>query len=389
MTRRTVAVVTPYYPPKVGGVEHYAARIARALADSPDLSPVVLTSRPGGLRSTVRVEDGVRVVRLPALLRLSNTPLDPLWPLRLRWWLRRTGAELVNAHAPVPGLGDLGVVLAGRRPSVLTYHAGSMHKGEPGTGAADRLIGWYERRLLPRVFRRATRLVAVSPVSLAAGRPHAVQITPGVDTRRFTPGAPASTRAPVVLYAGRLDRSSAWKGVDVLLHAFARLNDVPDARLRLVGGGDALPDLLALAQRLGIADRVTAEGELTGAALVAAMREAAVLALPSRTEAESFGMALVEAMACGTPVVGSAVGGIPHVVTDRHDGLLVPAGDPVALAGAVRELLTDHALADRLGAAGRRRAEERYDWDGLTGRYLELFRALLQPPCGGPEEPCS
>ncbi|WP_035845628.1 glycosyltransferase family 4 protein [Kitasatospora azatica] len=383
MSRRTVAVVAPYYPPKVGGVEHYAARIARALADSPDLCPVVLTTRQGGLRSTVSVEDGVRVVRLAAWLRLSNTPLGPLWPLQLRWWLWRTGAELVNAHAPVPGLADLALAVAGRRPTVLTYHAGSMHKGEAGSGAADRLIGWYERHLLPRVFRRATRLVAVSPVSLAAGHPHAVQITPGVDTARFTPGEPASRREPVVVYAGRLDRSSAWKGVDVLLHAFALLaagTGLPRARLRLVGGGDALPDLLALADRLGIADRVTADGELTGEQLVTAVRTAAVLVLPSRTEAESFGMALVEAMACGTPVVGSAVGGIPHVVTDRRTGLLVPPGDAGALAGALRELLTDGPLADRLGAAGCRQAREHYDWDDLMTRYLELFRSLPSEP---------
>ncbi|MFF7632726.1 glycosyltransferase family 4 protein [Kitasatospora sp. NPDC008050] len=368
--------MTPYYPPKIGGVENYAARIARALADSPDLTPVVLTTRQGGVRSTVRIEDGVRVVRLAAWLRLSNTPLGPLWPLQLRWWLRRTGAEVINAHAPVPGLADLAIAVGGRRPTVLTYHAGSMHKGEPGSGAADRLIGWYERQVLPRVFRRADRLVAVSPVSLAAGHRHAVEITPGVDTTRFTPGEPASRRAPVVLYAGRLDRSSAWKGVDVLLHAFARLTDLPQARLHLVGGGDALPDLLELAERLGIAEQVTAHGELIGGELVAAIRSAAVLALPSRTEAESFGMALVEAMACATPVVGSAVGGIPHVVTDRHTGLLVPPGDPAALAGALRELLTDGELADRLGAAGHRQARQRYDWDGLMDRYLELFRSL-------------
>jgi rhamnosyl/mannosyltransferase len=121
---------------------------------------------------------------------------------------------------------------------------------------------------------------------------------------------------------------------------------------------------------------VEAVGELTGEALVTELRTAAVLALPSRTEAESFGMALVEAMACATPVVGSEVGGIPHVVTDGETGLLVPPGDPAALAAACRRLLEDTALADRLGAAGRRRAEERYAWDGLTERYAELFRGL-------------
>ena len=374
--RRTVAVVSPYYPPKIGGVENYAARIAAALAATDDLRPVVITTRSAGLRTTVTTEEGVQVVRLGVWLRLSNTPLSPLWPLQLRYWLRRTGAEVVNAHAPVPGLADLAVAVAGRRPAVLTYHAGSMHKGEPGSGLADRLIGGYERHVLPRVFRRARTLVAVSPVSLAAGHGHTVEITPGVDTARFTPGPPAAQRPRTVLYVGRMDRTSAWKGVDVLIRAFAGLADLPGARLRLVGGGDAVPDLLRLAAELGLADRVDAVGELTGEALVTELRTASVLALPSRTEAESFGMALVEAMACATPVVGSEVGGIPHVVTDGDTGLLVPPGDPAALAAACRKVLEDAALAVRLGAAGRRRAEERYAWDGLMQRYADLFRSL-------------
>jgi glycosyltransferase involved in cell wall biosynthesis len=389
---RTVAVVAPYYPPKVGGVESYAARITRAVADTPDLRPVVITTRPSGLRTTVTTEDGVRVVRLGVWLRLSNTPLSPLWPFQLRRWLRRTGAEVVNAHAPVPGLADLAVAVSGRRrPTVLTYHAGSMRKAEPGSGAVDRIIGAYERYVLPRVFARAGALVAVSPVSLAYGRERAVEITPGVDAERFTPGAPASRRPPTVVYVGRMDRSSAWKGVDVLIRAFAELADQAGARqaeagrpgaglsgvrLRLVGGGDALPDHLRLVRRLGIADRVEAAGELAGDELVTALRTARVLVLPSRTEAESFGMALVEAMACGTPVVGSAVGGIPHVVTHGETGLLVPPGDTGALAAACLKLLDDGELADRLGAAGRRQAEERFAWTGLMERYMRMFRTL-------------
>lgn len=382
MRDRTVAVVAPYYPPKVGGVERYAARVAAALAAAPGLRPVVLTTRPSGLRTTVTEEDGVQVVRLGTWLRLSNTPLSPLWPWQLRRWLRRTGAEVVNAHAPVPGLADIAVAVAGRRPVVLTYHAGSMHKGEPGSGAADRLIARYERHVLPRAFRRARALVAVSPVSLAYGQPHAVTITPGVDTDVFTPGGtPPSRRPRTVVYVGRMDRSSAWKGVDVLVRAFAEpelREPLPGgpARLLLVGGGDAVADHLRLAAGLGCADRVTAAGELTGTALVEAVREAAVLALPSRTEAESFGMALAEAMACGTPVVGSAVGGIPYVVADGGTGLLVPPGDPGALAVACRTLLADGPLADRLGAAGRDRAEQRFAWPRLMERYLELLRSV-------------
>ncbi|MEU6774069.1 glycosyltransferase [Streptomyces sp. NPDC046759] len=375
---RTIAIVTPYYPPKIGGVEQYTARLAAAVAADPDLRAVVITTRlDGGLRTRVTTEDGVRVVRLGAWLKLSNTPLSPLWPLQLRRWLKRTGTDVVNAHAPVPGLGDLAIAVAGCRPTVLTYHSGSMHKGSPGSGLADRLIGLYEKAVLPRVFARARRLVAVSPVSLAEGHAHAVRITPGVDIDRFTAGEPASRRPRTIVYVGRMDRSSAWKGVDVLVRAFARIaTDVSDTRLRLVGDGDALPGLRALADELGVAERLETPGALSGDALTDAIRTAAILALPSLTEAESFGMALVEGMACATPVVGSAVGGIPYVVADGETGLLVPAGDPDALAAACAKLLTNGDLADQMGTQGRRVAEERYAWPHLTARYLELFRAL-------------
>ncbi|WP_330455747.1 glycosyltransferase family 4 protein [Streptomyces sp. NBC_00820] len=367
---RTVAVVAPYYPPKVGGVEHYAAQVAGA-ADADDaLRAVVLTTNPAGRRTRVTVEDGVPVVRLGTWARLSNTPLSPLWPVQLRRRLGRMRVDVVNCHAPVPGLADIAVAVSGGRPAVVTYHAGSMLKGE---AAVDRIIRAYEHHVLPRTFARARALVAVSPVSLAAGHDHAVQITPGVDTGRFTPGPlPPSRRSRLVVYLGRLDRTSAWKGVDVLLEAFAGLPD--DTRLCLVGGGDALPDHLRHAQRLGIAERVALPGQLTGPALVDALREAAVVVLPSLTEAESFGMALLEAMACGTPVIGSDVGGIPHIVRDRENGLLVPPGDPGALADAMKLLLDDGVLADRLGTAGRRHAVTHFDWSALTARYVQLFK---------------
>ncbi|MGW2488521.1 glycosyltransferase family 4 protein [Streptomyces sp. NPDC001606] len=369
---RTVAVVAPYYPPEIGGVQNYAERVATAIAGDPALRSVVITTNPADRRTGVTVEDGVPVVRLGTWARLSNTPLSPLWPFQLRGWLRRMQVDVINTHAPVPGLPDLAVALRGQRPAVVTYHAGSMLKGE---AAADRVIRCYERHVLPRVFARARALVAVSPVSLAARHPGALQITPGVDTDRFTPGPlPPSRRPRTVVYLGRMDRTSSWKGVDVLLDAAAQLPD--DVTLTLVGSGDAVPDHRAHAERLGIADRVHTPGQFTGDDLVGALQQAAVVVLPSRSEAESFGMVLIEAMACGTPVVGSDVGGIPHVIDPGTNGLLVPPGDPAALADALVSLLGDGHLADRLGATGRQTAVQRYAWPALTARYVRLFREV-------------
>jgi len=373
--KRTVAFVSAYYPPKIGGVENYVARVARAVAEEPDLEPVVITSQ-SGWRTTVGTEDGVRVIRLGAWLRLSNSPISPLWPFQIRRWLRKTGAQIVNAHAPVPGMADTALSVAGKRRTVLTYHAGTMHKGEPGSQRADWLIDRYEKHVLPRVLRSADVAVPVGPSSLAASRPDAILITPGVDLERFVPGPSPSQRPRDLVYVGRIDRTSAWKGIDVLLRAMTLLADLPDVRLRLVGSGDALPDHLRQAQELGIAERVEATGALRGGELVDAIGQAAVMVLPSTTHAECAGTVLMEGMACGTPVVASDVGSLAYVVQDGEAGLIVPPGDAEALAAACRKLLEDGELADRMGKAGRARAENHFAWPLLAQKYIDLFREL-------------
>jgi glycosyltransferase involved in cell wall biosynthesis len=203
-----------------------------------------------------------------------------------------------------------------------------------------------------------------------------VLITPGVDIERFTPGPPASTRPRDIVYVGRMDRTSAWKGVDVLLRAFALLGDLPEVRLRLVGSGDALPGYLELARELGVADRVAAVGALGGNALVEAMQQAAVMVLASTTDAECAGTVLMEGMACATPIVASDVGSLAYVVRDGVAGTIVEPSNPESLAKACRTVLGDGELADRMGAAGRERAVGEFAWPLLIERYISLFRSI-------------
>ncbi|GEL16910.1 glycosyltransferase family 4 protein [Pseudonocardia asaccharolytica] len=372
MTRPTVAVVAPFYPPHIGGAERYAERIAHELRDSPDLEPVVITAAPGR-RTEVETRDGVVVVRLARWFTVSNTPVNPLWWWNIRRILRRYRVAVINTHAPVAFLADVATLVAGRRPVVQTYHAGSMVKH---TGHLDRLISGYEKHLLPRVFRRADVLVAVSPTSLAHAVPGSLVIPPGVDTTVFTPAH--HPWGDTLLYVGRIDRSSAWKGVDVLIRAFAVVvRQHPRALLRIVGVGDALDDHRKLAESLGVADHVEFAGLLAVEDLVDAYQRARTVILPSRTESESFGMALVEAMACARPVIGSRVGGIPTVIDEGRTGLLVPPGDAGSLAEACLRLLTDDEMCARLGMAGRHHVEHAYAWPGLVDRYLDTFRGLL------------
>lgn len=351
-----IAVVTPRYPPDPGGVEQYAAWAARTLRDAGH-EVTVVTTHPAA-RTSYDVRDGVPVVRLGTWLTVSNTPVDPRWLWRLPRLLRRLRVDLVHAHAPVPGLADLAVITAGV-PVVLTYHAGSLVKGEH---PADPLLRAYERWVLPRVFARCRSLVAVSPTSLAHHTGRARLIPPGVDTTRFHPDD--TPRERTVLYVGRIEQTSRWKGLSVLVAALPRLRElVPDVRLRMIGAGDDVETLQKQAADLGVADLVEWTGAVDHDRLPAHYRSAGVTVLPSLTEAESFGMTLAEAQACGCPVAGTRIGGIPSVVRDGLDGRLVPPGDPVALA---------EALAGVLAAPPPVPDPDRWAWTRQVGPLLDV-----------------
>ncbi|WP_028637482.1 glycosyltransferase family 4 protein [Nocardioides sp. URHA0032] len=353
-----VAIVTPRFPPDPGGVEQYAAWVARTVRDAGHDVLVVTTGR--GRRLVRTSYDGIPVVRLGTWLTLSNTPVNPLWAWQLRRLLR--GADVVNAHAPVPGLADLTALVA-TQPVVLTYHSGSLAKG----GVVDPLLRAYERHALPRVFRRCAALVAVSPVSLAHATGRATLIPPGVDGAVFA--STGEPRGRTVLYAGRVERTSRWKGLQVLVDALPRLRAlVPDVRLEVVGDGDDVETLQKRAAELGVADLVAWHGRVAHHELPAYYRRAGVTVLPSLTESESFGMTLAEALACGCPVVGSDVGGIPFVVRDGVDGRLVPPGDPAALADALAGALTSPMAVE----------PSRWDWEQRVGPTLSVLEAVWE-----------
>ena len=169
---------------------------------------------------------------------------------------------------------------------------------------------------------------------------------------------PAERQEPVVVFLGRLRR---YKGAQHAIRAFPRvLASVPGARLDIVGDGPYRPALERLARSLGVAERVTFLGAVTQEEKVAALNRAQVAVNPSPKE--GWGLTVIEANACGTPVVASRSPGLIESVRDGETGLLAPHGDPVALADAIVRLLTDRAL--RLGQAEAAvRWARTFDWE--------------------------
>jgi glycosyltransferase involved in cell wall biosynthesis len=324
---------------------------------------------------------GCETVLLPALAREVSPARDllALWEvLRL---IRRERVALVHTHTSKAGfVGRLAAWLA-RVPIVVHTPHGHIFYGYYGPVATsvfvalerlaarltDRIIVLTERgveeHLARGIGRREQFSVIPSGVDLEAVR----QRAPAYEAARGRLGVDPETRLVVGL--GRL---VPVKGFQVLVRALPLiLAVVPSARLLLVGDGPLHADLVAEAQALGVGDRL----EMAGAQLdpVPFLAAADLVVVPSLNE--GMGRVLVEAMALARPVVATRVGGIPAVVVEGETGSLVPPGDPPTLARAVSELLKDHGLRQRMGEAGRRRAEQ-FSLAVMESRLLDLYRGL-------------
>jgi len=322
-------------------------------------------------------------------LAAAGVPLHVLpkrraFDLRLLWdmvrLLRRERSDLLHCHdLQSAAYGAIAGLLA-RVPALFTVQGEVVFK-QPRT---PRLLPWIGRLHRRIVFvadwlrQRALRDFRVPPAK-------ALLIHNAADLSAFVPGEPDPALArslglePGDLVVGAVGNLRPVKDHATLLRAFARVAArVPQARLVIVGEGDERPRLEALAAELGIAGSVKLLGQRADVPLL--LRRFDVFVLSSISEGLS--LSIVEAMAVARPVVATRVGGNPEIVRDGETGLLVPSGDPPALAEALVALLDDPARRDAFGAAGLRRAQSVFSLPGMIEQYERLYETLIPRPRG-------
>lgn len=374
-----------------GGQNVHVAALAAHLAGLGCEVTVATRADAPDLPARVLMAPGVQVDHIAAgpAVRL---PKDELWPhmpafaraLRRRWAARRP--DVVHAHFWMSGWAAVEArrTLADPPPCVQTFHALGVvkrrHQGRADTSPADRSD--VEARLLEDVGHViATCRDEVEELTALGGDPDRMTVVPcGIDPAVFRPSGP---EAPPRRGGHRLvvvSRLVPRKGIDDVIAALPAL---PGAEL-LVAGGPPAADLAAdreaqrlraLARRLGVDDRVELLGARPRTDVPALLRSAdVVVCVPWY---EPFGIVPLEAMACGVPVVGSAVGGLLDTVAHRSTGLLVPPHDPGAVAEAVRQLLDNPSLRIHMGDEAAARVRQDFTWDQVARSTLAVYEGLL------------
>jgi len=232
-----------------------------------------------------------------------------------------------------------------------------------------------------RVARRLERVITVSNSSVGSieqahgvRREHMRVVHNGIDTERFRKanGVPKRPNSLVLVNSGE----QSLKGVPYLLQALRILKDGTDIRLTVVGS--PLPDgqYLKLIKQYGIEDMVSFTGRVSADRLVKEYAAAEMCVVPSLYE--GFGLPAAEAMACGLPVVSTTGGALPEVVgRDGEAGILVPPAQPEALAAAIRTLLDNASLREKMGEAGRKRIESEFTWERAARKTVEVYREVM------------
>ncbi len=381
-----------------GGQNVLVAGLARALAEQ-GVQVTVYTRRDApDLPDQVELAPGVRVVHVAAG-PARTIPKDHLLPymdafadqLASAW--SAVPPDLVHAHFWMSGRAALRAARPLELPVVQTFHALGVvkrrHQGEEDTSPPERMAD--EQCLIASADRI---LVTCSDelfevIRLGGDRARISVVPCGVELDEFRPQGARMRRTRSVRRVVIVTRLVERKGIGDAIRA---LSGVPDCELVIAGGppaagleGDgAYRAFVAQARAAGVADRVRFLGALEHHQVPALLRSADVVACVPWYE--PFGMVAVEAMACGVPVLATAVGGLVDTVVDRVTGIHVPPRDPAAMARALSTLLERPLLREAMGGAGAARARAHYGWPQVARSTNEVYQRVLAAPAAGREE---
>ena len=365
--------VASFYSPTIGGMETVLRDLAEGLVAAGD-EVTVLCAAPVGRNGTERIE-GVSVVRSPSFGKLLSQPLTPLLPVDLH--RLHSEFDVVHLHMPNP-LAEAAIVSLPKGPRVVvTYHSDIIRQKvlKPLYAPIQRNVLTRSRRIVvptnnhirySELLPRFESKCVVVPFGIAKQR---YRLT--TESRELATTL-RQQHGRFVLFVGRL---VYYKGLTVLIEAMREV----DAKLVIVGDGPLRAIAAQTIRSGGLESRVVMVGSIPQSNLNAYLEACEVLALPSSSRAEGFGMTLLEGMVFGKPLVTTRLpSGVQSVNVDGETGLQVMPGDSVELSAALNRLLSNESLRASMAAASRRRVDDVFSLEGMIRGYREVYRLAVE-----------
>ena len=304
---------------------------------------------------------------------------EVLYCLRL---VNKKSIDLIHAHWSLPqGLTGIICKRISKTPCVTTLHGSDIH------GLRSPGLKWLNAKVLKYSDACTANSSETARMAQHVAMEDDIAVVPMGVNPRFVPAAREGDRRQTgseagekrILYVGRL---IDLKGVDYLIRALPKVLKIfPETKLVVVGSGPMKDDLMNLSDRLNLSDKVIYIPKVPQEKLLEFYTSANLFVLPSvvneKGETEGLGVVLLEAMACGLPVIGSAVGGIPDIIKDGETGLLARQKEPDSLAEKITKLFSDAPLRRKLAENGYKMVEKNFSWDTISEKFIQIYQEVL------------
>jgi len=361
--------------PYIGGVENYVYFVSRYLIRFGHNVSVLCANEPNA-KNKIENVCGIYVKRLSYIGKIANTNVT----LSLPFELSRENFDIVHTHIPTPWSADWSVIFAKlkRKPIVLTYHNDIVSKG-----FANYVAKFYNLTSL-NVVLSAARKIIITQSQYLDRSPYLkkykdrIEVVPvGVDTDNFRP-LNIDEDENTLFFLSVLDKFHEYKGLEYLLKALRIVkNEINDIRLIVGGDGELKVHYQNMVNRLDLVDNVKFVGYIPDSKLIEYYNRCSAFVLPSYSpDQEGFGIVLLEALACGKPVITTEIVGVSRDIKEFDAGKIIKPRDVQGLADAIIEVLQDKILRRKMGKHGRRIATK-YSWESIARTIEKIYWDVL------------
>lgn len=390
-----IAQIVCAFPPYAGGIGQSAYRLGEILSREHQVRTFTLA--PIKEKASAPANSGQKIIFLNPILRFGHGALPIFLPFRL------LKCEAIYLHYPFFGADFLILLLKILKPKkklIIHYHMDT-----PALPGFKKILSLPSIIIRKTLLKKATSIIVSSQdyadnsqlAYIRHHKPHKIKIIPfGIETNIFKPkitekNNPFSQKASDIvqfvtrrfikkgghslLFVGGLDEAHYFKGLNILFQALALLKD-HNIILNIIGDGNLKSQYEQEALQLNLLKRIRFMGRVSEEELIKQYQEADLLILPSINSHEAFGLVLIEAMACGLPVIASDLPGVRSVFQDGKQGLLCQAGNADDLAKKIDQVLKDEPKRQKMAIKARQLAEDRYAWEKIADSILDEFSKL-------------
>jgi rhamnosyl/mannosyltransferase len=374
-----ILFVTPYFPPRGGGMGKYVHAISSGLKEKYGWEVLIVTPNHKEKKYQEEILDDIKFYKLASWFKISSTPVNPMWYFQIKKIIKKEKPDIVNAHTPVPFISDVAARVCGDIPFVLTYQAASLYKYK--TPIFNTLVFLYKVFIERNTTKKTRTIIAGSdfvkmkfPISL---KNKIIVINNSISEKDIL-YKKTSVKNNMIIFIASLNKPHSWKGLDKIIEAvkYYIQNFGESIELVVVGDGDYRGHYEKLAEKLKVERYVKFVGTKLGKDYYSFLRKAKILVVYPITSNDGFPTVILDAWANLVPVIASNIGPLPYVIEDKKNGYLVEPGSPKELAEGINDLMHNENLRNELIRNGLYKVKD-FTWE----KSLEITHKLFMDLC--------